>query len=176
MKRALAIPVAAGLVTCLLILGGVAMNEELRSTEPARVLSQQTLAEVKVDVKAIEAEIAAVVPEPIRVEIRDKPGGVIMDCAPGGVSWGSSTRIITSEAPDLARLRDDLQREWSRAADFELTLTTGSTDEPRLIIDSDHLGSYIVDPYGHELQILSFSTCFAYDPERDGYAWEIAAE
>jgi hypothetical protein len=176
MRRSLAIPAAAGLVTCLLTLGGIAVSRELRTTEPARVLSQQTLADVKVDVKAIEAEIAALVPESVRTEIRKKSGGVIMNCAPGGVSWGSSTRVVLSGEPDLVRLRDDLEREWPRAAEFEFTSTTGSTDEPRLIIDSDRLGSYIIDPYGHELQILSFSTCFAYDPERDGYAWEIAAE
>ena len=30
--------------------------------------------------------------------------------------------------------------------------------------------------FDDKVQVLSFSTCFAYDVERDGHRWEIAAE
>lgn len=181
MTRVVAIPVVAGLLVCSLILGGCVVRERLLEEEPAHAVSQQTLVEVQADVKAVEVEIATFVPESQRIEIREKPGGVISSCGAGGTSWGSSTTVVARVEPDLAQLNSDLERSWTRAADFSFELTTGSTGEPRLIIDSERLGTYIVEVYageadGDELRILSFSTCFAYDPERDGHPWEIAAE
>jgi hypothetical protein len=144
--------------------------------EVVPVLSQQTLVEIKTVVKEIEVEVASFVPGDVRVEIREKAGGSIMDCAPGGVTWGSSTLVVVTEQPDLRELEKTLRAEWHRAPDFEFELTKGSTGEPRLIMRSATLGNYYVHRRGDGLQVASFSTCFAYDPERDGYAWEIAAE
>jgi hypothetical protein len=173
-KRSWRTAVVVGLVVT--VLGGCGMAHFVGREEVAPVLSRQTLAEVKVVVKEIEVEIASFVPEDVRVEIREKAGGSIMDCAPGGVTWGSSTFVVVTEQPDLHELEETLRAEWHRAPDFEFDLTKGSTGEPRLVLRSATSGNFYVHRRGDGLQVASFSTCFAYDPERDGYAWEIAAE
>jgi hypothetical protein len=148
--------------------------DDTRPTVP--VLSQQTLVEIKAVVKAIEMEVASFVPPDLAVSIEEKSSGSIMDCAPGGVSWGSSTAVVVTAQPDLGDLAKSLREGWPRAGDFEFELTKGSTGEPRLILRSKELGNYYVRRVEDVLQVASFSTCFAYDEERDGYAWEIAAE
>ncbi|MBF4577955.1 hypothetical protein [Frigoribacterium sp. VKM Ac-2530] len=143
--------------------------------KPAPVVSQQTLAEIKPVVKAIEVEIASFVPVDLVIELQEKPGGSILDC-PGGVNWGSSTAVVMTEHLDLDQLERDLKAGWPRAADFEFERSEGPTGNPRLLLRSKSLGQYWVRRVEDGLQVMSFSACFAYDPLRDGYAWDIAAE
>jgi hypothetical protein len=154
--------------------GGCAMAPLEGRTEP--VLSRQSLAEIKKVVKDIEVEVASFAPDELTVAMEEKPGGSISDCAPGGVSWGSSTSVVMTEPADLEELATALRAEWPRSRHFEIELTEGSTGAPRLALKSSEFGNYYVRLLDDGLQVLSFSTCFAYDEERDGYAWEIAAE
>jgi hypothetical protein len=167
-------PVTAGVLVMALGGCGVGRNGVERDAGP--VVSQQTLAEVKIVVKEIEVEIAGHVPDSVRLGIRQKTQGVLTGCSPGGAVWGSSTAVDVSEQPELGALEARLREDWSRAPDFEFELTRGSTGEPRLILRSTVLGNYWVQRREDVLQVASFSTCFAYDEERDGYAWEISAE
>ena len=157
-------------------LGGCGVERDGDERDAGPVLSQQTLAEVKIVVKEIEVEIAGHVPDSVRLGIHEKTQGALTGCAPGGAVWGSSTAVVVSEQPDLGDLEARLREDWSRAPDFEFELTRGSTGEPRLVLRSTVLGDYWVQRRESVLQVASFSTCFAYDAERDGYDWEIAAE
>jgi len=157
-------------------LGGCSTVGLSNSTSATPVVSQQTLAEIKPVVKGIEQEVAAFVPLGLVAGEVYSAGGSISDCAPGAVSWGSHTAVPVSRPPDLDELTAELRARWSRAGDFEVDLTEGSTQEPRLILRSPVLGDYYVEMIEESLQVASFSTCFAYDEERDGYAWEIFAE
>lgn len=157
-------------------LGGCSTEGLSNGTSTTPVVSQQTLAEIKPVVKGIEQEVAAYVPPDLVAGEVDSAGGSISDCAPGAVSWGSHTAVPVSRPPDFDELTAELRARWSRAGDFEIELTEGSTQEPRLILRSPVLGDYYVEMIEESLQVASFSTCFAYDAERDGYDWEIGAE
>lgn len=141
-----------------------------------RPLSNQSLVEVQHVVKTIEVELASFVPDDVTIRVEEKAGGSISDCAPGGVSWGSSTIVRVVEQPDLGTVVDALMDGWSRADEFEIDLTETRKGEQRLVLRSAGLGSYHFRRFDDAVQVLSFSTCFAYDEERDGYAWEIFAE
>ncbi|TWX40976.1 hypothetical protein ES689_06205 [Frigoribacterium sp. ACAM 257] len=126
--------------------------------------------------KAIEVELASFVPDEVTVVIEEKTRGSIMDCAPGGVSWGSSTVVRVTEQPDLGDVAAAVRAGWARTGEFEIELTEASTGDPSLVLRSAQLGNYYFRQFDDKVQVLSFSTCFAYDEERDGYPWEIAAE
>jgi hypothetical protein len=166
---------ATAVLSIPFLIGSCTLMSTPQPERPAPVVSQQTLAEIKPVVKAIEVEIASFVPADLVIEIEEKPGGSILDC-PGGVNWGSSTAIVVTEQPDLDQLRTDLEAGWPRADDFEFERTEGPTGNPRLILRSESLGRYWVTRVEDVLQVASFSACFSYDPLRDGYAWQIAAE
>jgi len=152
------------------------MEELFANKKATAALSPQPLSEIKLVVKGIEADIMSFVPEALIVDIEETPGGVLTGCAPGGASWGSNTSAIVTRQPDLGELVDDLRAGWSRADQFKFELTERATGEPRLVLRSEALGNYYVERIQEYLQVASFSTCFAYDEKRDGYAWEIAAE
>ena len=165
----------AGVVLLTIVLSGCAVPQfELR--RPAPPLSQQTLVEVEQVVKAIEVELASFVPDEVTVAIEEKSRGSVMACAPGGVSWGSSTVVRVTEQPDLAGVEAAVRSRWARAGEFDIELTEASTGDPRLVLRSVELGNYYFRQFDDKVQVLSFSTCFAYDVERDGERWEIAAE
>ena len=165
----------AGIVLLTIVLGGCAVppNERRR---PAPPLSQQTLVEVEQVVKTIEVELASFVPDELTVAVEEKSRGSVMGCAPGGMSWGSSTIVRVAEQPDLRGVEVAVRSSWERAADFDIELTQGSTGDPRLVLRSAELGNYHFRQFDDKVQVLSFSTCFAYDAERDGRRWEIFAE
>jgi hypothetical protein len=174
MNKSWTLAVTAGLA--MVMLGGCSTGQVGNGRDPGAVLSQETLAEVKIVVKEIELEIAGHVPDSVRLGIREKTQGALTECAPGGAVWGSSTVVDVSEQPDLGALEARLRADWPRAPDFDFELTRGSTDEPRLVLRSPELGNYWVQRREDVLQVASFSTCFDYDEERDGYDWEIGAE
>lgn len=168
-----AVVLAVALVASL---GGCTVEHTQNGARAAPVVSQQTLAEIKVVVKGIEHEVATLVPRELVTGENDSVGGSISDCAAGAVSWGSHTSVPVKRPPDFDELTADLLEHWPRAGDFEVDLTEGSTGEPRLILRNPALGNYYVEMIEEVLQVASVSACFAYDEERDGYAWEIAAE
>lgn len=141
-----------------------------------RRLSNESLLEVQHVVKTIEVELASFVPDDVTIRVEEKAGGSISDCAPGGVSWGSSTVVRVTEQPDLGNVVDAVEDEWARADEFEIDLSETPKGEQRLVLRSAELGNYHFRRFDDAVQVLSFSTCFAYDEERDGYAWEIFAE
>ena len=165
----------AGVVLLAVVLGGCTVPPfELRRAAPP--LSQQTLVEVEQVVKAIEVELASFVPDEVTIVIEEKSGGSVMGCAPGGMSWGSSTVVRVTEQPDLSDVAAAVRTGWARAGEFEIELTEASTGDPSLVLRSAEFGNYYFRQFDDKVQVLSFSTCFAYDAERDGHRWEIATE
>jgi hypothetical protein len=157
-------------------LGGCSWRQAYNGAGARTQISQQTLAEIRVVVKEIEREVAAFVPPDLVTGEVESTSGSLTGCSPGAASWGSHTALPVSRPPAFRELADDLREHWSRAGDFDVELTEGSTGEPRLILRSPVLGNYYVEMIEEFLQVASFSTCFAYDAERDGYDWEIGAE
>jgi hypothetical protein len=173
--RELSRPVAI-VAAVIMTLGGCSLINQPPGRAERAPVSRETLAEIKLVVKGVEHEVAAFVPESLTAGSVESGGGSITDCAPGGVSWGSNTSVPVSSQPDYDDFTNELKEHWSRADEFDFELTEGSTGEPRLILRSPTLGNYYVERIQEFVQVASFSPCFAYDAERDGYAWEIAAE
>jgi hypothetical protein len=175
-----AVRTAGAVVTLAIVLvttiGGCSWHHASSGTGARSEISQQTMGEVKVVVKGIEQEVAAFVPPDLVTGEVESTDGSLTGCAPGAASWGSHTALPVSRPPAFRELADDLREHWSRVGDFDVELTEGSTGEPRLILRSPVLGNYYVEMIEEFLQVASFSTCFAYDAERDGYDWEIGAE
>jgi len=156
--------------------GGCSLLRVPSGSGPPRPLSQQTLDEVETDVKAIEQALIVFVPPELIAGPVESARGSILGCASGGASWGSHTSVPVMSQPDLDELARELQTTWDRAGEFDFDLTEASTGDPRLVLSSPTLGRYYVERVEDTLQVASFSTCFAYDAERDGHRWEIGAE
>ena len=177
MRAAWAAVAAATLAVALSTsLGGCAWRHASDGSGVRTEISRQTLAEVRVVVKKIEEEVAAFVPPDLVTGEVESTTGSLTGCAPGAASWGSHTSMPVSRPPAFTAFTEDLREHWPRAGDFEFELTEGSTGEPRLILRSSALGNYYVEMIEEFLQVASFSTCFDYDEQRDGYDWEIGAE
>jgi len=174
--RARVLRVVALIALVMTATGGCSSLWSLSGSRPPVPLSQQTLVEVKADVKAIEQELIMFVPPELVDGPVESAGGSTLGCRTGGASWGSHTSVPVTSQPDLDEFASDLEATWDRAGEFDVDLTEASTGDPRLVLTSPSLGRYYVERVEEFLQVASFSTCFAYDVERDGERWEIAAE
>jgi len=139
-------------------------------------LSRQPLAEIKVDVKAIETDLASFVPAETVQAVEPSTGGSILTCSNGGASWASNTAVRVSEAPDFVAMAGRVRSEWARAGEFTIDMWGTAGDGSGFVLTGYGAQNYFVGMLGDILMIDSFGPCFELVPERDGYPWDIRAE
>lgn len=174
LRRSVAVVAVASVVA--VATGGCSMLTGPRADRTPVPISRQPLAEIKVDVKAVEADLASFVPAELVLAVEPDTSGVIMDCSNGGVSWASHTTVRVSRPPDFEEMAERLRATWARAPEFSVVV-----GDPRQAGDGFYLvgsgaQSYMVGMLGDVVQIMSFGPCFELVPERDGYPWDIRAE
>ena len=139
-------------------------------------LSRQPLAEIKVDVKSIEADLASFVPAETVQAVEPSTAGSILTCSNGGASWASHTAVRVSEAPDFVAMAERVRSEWARAGEFTFDMWGIKGDGSGFVLTGYAAQNYFVGMLGDVLMIDSFGPCFELVPERDGYPWDIRAE
>ena len=152
------------------------MTNQTSNPPDRQLISQLPLAEIKVDVKAIESELATFVPEDIVQGIEPLTGGSLLSCQAGGVSWASHTVVRVSESPDIEALSARIQESWGRANEFDFEIRGTPEDLHRIILSGEWSQNYFIGMQMGDLRIASFGPCFELVPERDGHAWDISAE
>jgi len=138
-------------------------------------VSQLSLAEIKVQVKQIETELAEFVPGEIVQGVEQQTGGSLLSCGTG-VSWASHTMVRVSETPDFDAMSRRIQASWPRAADFSFEMRGSPGDRHRIILSGEWVQNYFIEMVQGDVQVASFGPCFELVPERDGHAWDISAE
>jgi hypothetical protein len=156
--------------------GGCSMFTGPRPERTPVPLSRQPLTVIKVEVKAIEADLASFVPAETVQAVEPSSRGSILTCSNGGASWASHTTVRVSEAPDFVDMADRVRSEWARAGEFTIDMGGTTGDDSGFVLTGYGAQNYFVGMLGDVLQIDSFGPCFELVPERDGYPWDISAE
>jgi hypothetical protein len=136
-------------------------------------VTDMSLAEARVHAKDVETRIARSVPGFDEATASFKDSGSLLGCAGGGDSWASSARVPVETVPDTTELMRSVETGLADVGEYAVTLESTAAGGPRVVVEGPRGETYFVEPLSHVVDVASFSACFAYDPKRDGYAWEL---
>ena len=152
------------------------MSPDHRGPAPSRTPSTMTLEEARGGVAAVVERLATLVPGAELQPVKPGKSGVIMDCAPGAVSFARTSWIDVPGPLDLDDLALAVEEEWADEPDWRVKVGETSTGEPRVSLRGPYAEGHLMEVVNARLKVYSFSGCFLYDADRDGYAWDISAE